>query len=153
MLSDFGLSVILAELEGTPYLTPSMGGTIRYAAPEIYAFSEDSTNVRVTTRSDVYSFGSVTYQVSVCCSSHLVQVIILLFQTLSGQVPYHNIPRDCNVLWQLFKGIRPERPSNDWFTDDHWVFINKCWNKIPSERPTIQDVLSYLHFCFDKSSA
>ena len=79
LLSDFGLSVILAELEGASYLTSSMGGTIRYAAPEIYAFQEDSTNVRVSTRSDVYSFGSVMYQVSVYCSSHVLQVIILLF--------------------------------------------------------------------------
>jgi serine/threonine protein kinase len=81
LLSDFGLSVVLVELEGSPFLTSSMGGTIRYAAPEIYIRQDGdvSRSVRISACSDVYSFGGVTYQVSELCRplSDVVDIFLL----------------------------------------------------------------------------
>jgi serine/threonine protein kinase len=64
-LSDFGLSTLIAEFQGTSYFTSSIRGAVRYAAPEIYATSgpDPIPSVRVSTHSDIYSFGSVMLQV------------------------------------------------------------------------------------------
>ena len=72
-LSDFGLSTILAEFQGTSYFTSSIGGAVRWAAPELYYVPdtpeddeddfETSANA-LTEQSDIYSFGCIMLQVS-----------------------------------------------------------------------------------------
>ena len=62
-LCDFGLSSIAAEFQGTSYLTSTIGGNVRWAAPELYRINEDDSIPTVTTQSDIYSFGSVVLEV------------------------------------------------------------------------------------------
>jgi serine/threonine protein kinase len=62
-VADFGMSNIKAEFQGTSYFTSSIGGAIRWAAPELYRIYEDYAFPEVTAACDVYSYGSVTLQV------------------------------------------------------------------------------------------
>jgi serine/threonine protein kinase len=62
-LADFGLSNVVAETHGPLYVTSSIGGSVRWAAPEHFRLSEGSHVSTVTTRGDIYSYGSVTLQV------------------------------------------------------------------------------------------
>ncbi|EGO24680.1 hypothetical protein SERLADRAFT_438301 [Serpula lacrymans var. lacrymans S7.9] len=114
-LSDFGLSNIMLELEGTSYLTSSVGGAVRWAAPELFKISEDDNVPKATTESDIYSLGSVALQV------------------LSGKIPYYYLRQEQRVLLLLFMGHKPRRPSID---DTHWAFINRCWSS-PEHRPSV----------------
>ena len=63
-LSDFGLSVLAQDLD-IPSMTQtsaSAGGSLRWSAPELYNFGNESPKVSLF--SDVYSFGSVALEVS-----------------------------------------------------------------------------------------
>lgn len=63
-LSDFGMSTVIAEFHTASYYTSSIGGAIRYAAPELYDLFEDSPLASVNPCTDIYSFGSVMLQVN-----------------------------------------------------------------------------------------
>lgn len=43
-------------------------------------------------------------------------------------------------MFALFRGRRPERPTEPWVMDTHWDFIRDCWNIEPSARPRTNDV-------------
>jgi serine/threonine protein kinase len=62
-LADFGLSNVVAEACGPLYVTSSIGGSVRWAAPEYFRISEGSSVSTVTTHGDIYSYGSVMLQV------------------------------------------------------------------------------------------
>lgn len=125
-LSDFGLSTIIAEFQGTSYYTSSIHGNIRWTAPELYRIDAVPS---VTFFSDVYSFGSVMHQV------------------LSGCIPYHNFKSDVQVLLCLINRIRPERPIHN-VSDAHWCFIQRCWVDNPRARPSITEVLAAISFFY-----
>lgn len=67
-LVDFGLSTIQAEFQGTSFITSTVGGAMRYRAPELLPAIEadvhDVFKPILTTMCDVYSLGSVILQVS-----------------------------------------------------------------------------------------
>ena len=66
-LADFGLSTIVMEFIGPSYLTSTIRGNIRWAAAELFEVPEDDVEeaaVSLSTECDVYSFGSITLQVS-----------------------------------------------------------------------------------------
>ncbi|KAG1887175.1 kinase-like domain-containing protein [Suillus subluteus] len=96
-LADFGLSGTLTQLPGMSYLAMShyRPGALRWAAPELFS-TEESAPV-VTTRSDIYSFGSIALQV------------------LTGNIPW---PHLINLTAILHKMIFEEtHPCPD---NDHW---------------------------------
>ena len=68
-LSDFGLSRIFVEATRSGYLTSSIRGSVRWAAPELFAVDEKEEEepvlVAPTPESDIYSFGSTMLQVRV----------------------------------------------------------------------------------------
>ena len=72
-LTDFGLSVLAQDFNLPPMtqFTSGIGGSIRWTAPELYAFDLD-TPPRLTLQTDVYSFGSVAYEVLVQTSRYLL---------------------------------------------------------------------------------
>ncbi|KAF8835362.1 kinase-like protein [Paxillus ammoniavirescens] len=93
-LPDFGLSGIVKEFLGTSYLSSSMNGTARWAAPEIFTTLDDESSVWIPTeQSDLYSLGSI------------------MLQVCSGDVPYVNLQRDLQVLLALSKGVKLSRPQ------------------------------------------
>jgi hypothetical protein len=64
LLIDFGLSQIISDIHGSSYLTSKAGGAARWAAIEFYHVGYGSEPPAVSTHSDVYSLGSVAFQVS-----------------------------------------------------------------------------------------
>jgi serine/threonine protein kinase len=61
--ADFGLSNIVFEAYGPLYVTLSIGGAVRWAAPKHFHISDGNRVSTVTTHSDIYSYGSVMLQV------------------------------------------------------------------------------------------
>ncbi|KAF9228878.1 kinase-like protein [Gyrodon lividus] len=128
-LSDFGLSSIVVEFQGTSYLSSSVNGTTRWAAPEIFTMQDDESSVWVPTeQSDIYSFGSI------------------ILQVLSGEVPYADLKRDVQVLLALSQGVKPSRPQTPWLNDRFWDFIQRCWltEEHGAKRPSAEEALSFI---------
>jgi hypothetical protein len=61
-----------------------------------------------------------------------------LLQVLSGKLPYHHLPKDAEVLINLYYGIHPPRPAD--LADEHWALISRCWAEDPCTRPDIKEV-------------
>ncbi|KAF9487899.1 hypothetical protein BDN71DRAFT_1404066, partial [Pleurotus eryngii] len=40
-LSDFGLSTVISDIQGVSTFTSSIGGNVRFAAPELYKVGDD----------------------------------------------------------------------------------------------------------------
>ena len=68
----------------------------------------------------------------------------------SGLKPYHQYERDHVVYSQITSGQAPARkdyPNFDKYAplpDETWALLEKCWEKEPEKRPTIQDVVDEL---------
>ncbi|KAJ7743314.1 kinase-like protein [Mycena metata] len=137
-LCDFGLSSIVVEFCGTTGLTSCIGGAVRWADAALFRLpsSEDGideggeiarqpgeTEPVITTRSDIYSFGSVTLEI------------------LSGRIPYHYLRQDAQVVIELHKGNKPRRPAVSFVTDAQWAFIQRCWASDPLQRPDAAEVM------------
>ncbi|KAH7904083.1 kinase-like domain-containing protein [Hygrophoropsis aurantiaca] len=123
-LSDFGLSAVIHEFEGTSYFTSSIRGAVRWMAPEIYDISDPSLP---TKRSDIYSFGCV------------------MLQVLSGAVPYSKYGSDAHVLVAMSQKLKPDRPSTPKIDDRDWEFMKRCWSAREKGlyRPTINEVVDF----------
>ncbi|KAH7919501.1 kinase-like protein [Leucogyrophana mollusca] len=129
-LSDFGLSTVVHQFQGTHYFTSSIRGAVRWAAPELFEVSEDDIDSPPlpTTRSDIYSFGSV------------------MLQTLSGAIPYCHLRNDAQVLIAKVKGSTPKRPPSHEVNDVQWDFIQRCWSthKRGIDRPSINEIVDFV---------
>jgi serine/threonine protein kinase len=126
-LCDFGLSTLMIAFHGTSFYISTVGGNARWAAPEIYRVTDDDEVERsVTVQSDVYSFGCI------------------MLEIFSGQVPYHYLVREAQVLMELQNGNRPRRPNGECITDTLWDIINACWADKPNDRPAMEKVGRYI---------
>lgn len=64
-LCDFGLSNIMVEFQVTSLITSTVAGACRWAAPELFPVGTvDEMQPTITKACDIYSFGSITLQVS-----------------------------------------------------------------------------------------
>ncbi|KAJ7731934.1 TKL/TKL-ccin protein kinase [Mycena maculata] len=126
-LCDFGLSTIVVEICGTSSLTSCIGGAVRWADASLYSLStedgEEQPTPAITTRSDIYSFGSVTLEI------------------LSGRIPYHYLRSDAQVVIEIHKGNKPRRPAQSFVTDTQWAFIQRCWAAESDARPDAAEVV------------
>ncbi|KAF9644398.1 kinase-like protein [Thelephora ganbajun] len=125
LLQDFRLSKTAYDVSGPTAVTHTIerhtpGGIepVRWMAPETF-------NPRVgSTRSDIWSFGMVMYEI------------------LTKNDPYH----ECSmftVIAKVANGVTPSRPET--ITNDKvWDLMKDCWMLKPSERPPIQDVIRRL---------
>ncbi|OJA09216.1 hypothetical protein AZE42_00669 [Rhizopogon vesiculosus] len=129
-LADFGLSIILKEHD---MVSHSVTGAARWAAPELFSFSEDETPGNfLSLQSDMYSFGSI------------------MFQILSGTIPYHKLLGNNQVIGAIIKGSKPPRPEDPQIriSDQHWDFIQECWLPIERRysRPSANDAYDFLQY-------
>ena len=107
-LSDFGLSQIFMEATGSCYLTSTIRGSVRWAAPELFEVDEEEqepVHVVPNTQSDIYSFGSTMLQVCVvsvcdCDVKHMFNAVAGTDR--QGTIPLLQIRRTnsgCIVSW------------------------------------------------------
>ena len=86
-------------------------------------------NSRPTKESDCYALGMV------------------IFEVLSGQIPFKRDGHELAVMREILEGEHPERPQGAEgarFTDDLWGMLKWCWSHQPKARPTVEAVLRHL---------
>jgi len=128
-LADFGFLPVVLDFRTAPYLSTAIGNSVRWAAPELFEIPDttDGPPLQLTMQSDIYSLGSI------------------ILQVLSGDVPYHEIKRDDQVLYAIAQGMKPSRPETSNVTDEHWEYIQQCWSsRRENRRPSAIDVSAFL---------
>ncbi|KAJ8580372.1 kinase-like protein [Rhizopogon salebrosus TDB-379] len=120
-LTDFGLATVVEDTE-LQLSTTTLGFDFdsRWRAPEVIAIDHDDSE-RPTFKSDIYSFGSVTFFI------------------MSGDKPWKG-KKQSQICIGLLRRVTPARPDN--ILDDHWNLIRKCWSREPQDRPNSAQVLS-----------
>ncbi|KAG2072300.1 kinase-like protein [Suillus decipiens] len=131
-LTNFGLSTVLGGLlddfanEGSKI----RHGAIRWTAPELLTPHDHPTDLKPTTKHDMYSFGRV------------------MFHVLSLVVPWHDID-DYKILQRILRGEDISRPeisdATSDITDVRWSQIEQCWSVDPSARPSALMVLDFIN--------
>ncbi|KAJ3530194.1 hypothetical protein NMY22_g8674 [Coprinellus aureogranulatus] len=136
-LADFGLSTLSdpALLGWTSIRTTAAkaAGTARWQAPELLD-PDDDAEIKITPKSDVYSYGCVCYE---------------SLKIMTGNLPFYHIKNNLAGLIHVREGAQPRKPSPEdpafqkfGLTEDIWDFMVTCWNQDPAERPTAQDICS-----------
>ncbi|KAJ3742898.1 TKL/TKL-ccin protein kinase [Lentinula detonsa] len=133
-LCDFGLSNIISDFQSVSSTHSTISGAIRWADATLFmqqatqsgeSDEQEQMMPTLTTKSDIYSFGSVTLEI------------------LSGRIPYHYIRGDAQVIFELAHGRKPRRPTASIVTDSQWEFIlSRCWHDVPDLRPDIDEVVN-----------
>jgi serine/threonine protein kinase len=89
-------------------------GVLPYIAPEVLRGHQ------YTKSSDIYSFG------------------IIMFEYLTGIIPFSNISHNFILASNICKGFRPEIPN---YLPKLFVeLITKCWDSEPANRPNVEEL-------------
>ena len=137
-LTDYGLIAIMSNpstVDPGSTAAPS-AGTVQYMAPELLNPSGSGLEDSVSTKkSDIYSFGMVTYEVRKRCFTSDV-VTKGSMQITTGQQPFPGV-RDGTIIYNVVAGERPLRPleSNEWASENVWELIYRCWSSWLDSRP------------------
>lgn len=124
-VADFGLANFGDSTSGSG--SAHATGAIGWTAPELLSSAGFETeNPRSTTYSDIYSFGSVCWEI------------------YTGKVPFHEF-RMVQALSRIINGHRPSRPSGDReMRQGLWAMVKACWRHNPLTRPSAQKILDFL---------
>ena len=118
---------------------------MRWAAPELVL---SQAGMKLTTKSDIYSFGCIGLQESPLDTAYSYSFMFL--QVLSGEKPWSEAQTNANVVIRIAQGYQPGRPDTRAMDDLHWDFVQQCWSSI-SERPSadriVTSVLQFLSSC------
>jgi len=83
-------------------------------------------------------------QITASKSTDVFSFAMLAVEVFSGKVPFWSMT-DRFAAVQVAKGGRPAKPQAAeqlGLSEEIWEFIEKCWSEIPSERPTIDEVVT-----------
>ncbi|EIW78316.1 kinase-like protein [Coniophora puteana RWD-64-598 SS2] len=97
--------------------------SIAWMAPEIF---DEGTFGRMvfTTKSDMYAFGGVCYEL------------------FCGKTPFRGL-RDAVIIFRILRGRTPDRIDGPHVDDSVWAFMQQCWRKEPTERPTAKEAVEF----------
>ncbi|KAF8345488.1 kinase-like domain-containing protein [Amanita rubescens] len=118
-ISDFG-STRHSEATVTQSTTAL---SLAFAAPELFGMCIKCGHK--TMKTDVYAFGCLYYS------------------TFFDTVPFHGT-NDFKIIRLLMKGKRPRRLESPRMADNTWNLIQRCWESIPSKRPTMEQIVDML---------
>ncbi|KZO99074.1 kinase-like protein [Calocera viscosa TUFC12733] len=133
-LADFGLSRVLAEVEGSESSEASASrGNARWMAPErlapdIYGMTHITS---FTPATDVYSFGMVIYEI------------------FTDQIPFCETRNHFSIPAKVLAGDRPLHPGS-WtatekgLSDTMWGIAQDCWKENWKERPRAEELVRRL---------
>jgi hypothetical protein len=67
----------------------------------------------------------------------------------SGDIPFHEMKNDFQVMTAVMRGTRPSRPSYDTclirgLDDELWSLIELCWTQEPNNRPAAHQIVERL---------
>ncbi|THH32597.1 hypothetical protein EUX98_g1594 [Antrodiella citrinella] len=146
LISDFGLAVFADGASKT--FGSVRGGNIRWLAPEVMDPTQyKSESVRPTYAADIYSFAC------------------LCVELYTANAPFMEHTSDFAVLGLVLDGSRPRKPQfvfpvPDGDNESHnepesqvfkeigdglWSILERCWSHVPSERPSVGEVLGLLY--------
>jgi serine/threonine protein kinase len=113
LIGDFGTSRF--ELDDATFTSDA--GTAHYAAPELF-----QDTIPITTQADVFSFGSVLYE------------IILGYPVFGPSEP------PCPIMRSVLAGDMPRVPEEcGKFMQN---LIPRCWSQKPEDRPSMGDIFN-----------
>ncbi|KAF9643891.1 kinase-like protein [Thelephora ganbajun] len=128
-LADFSLITLIPD-QSKFVSTCIESGTFLWMSPELLDPESFSLKgICPTKESDCYALGMVVYE------------------TLSGQVPFGKRGGPFAALSKVLGGERPARPQGEGgklITDDIWEVVELCWRPQPSDRAIANDVLECL---------
>ncbi|XP_022797342.1 fibroblast growth factor receptor 1-like [Stylophora pistillata] len=118
-ISDFGLALIRDKYQQYLYCTAIRKGRlpIKWTAPEHLFNVSDAKNLRVSEKSDVWSYGIVLFEIF----------------TLGG-VPYPGW-NEWKVVYEL-KVNKYRMPQPEHVSEELYQLMVDCWNEDPDVRPT-----------------
>lgn len=144
-LADFGVSIVATEsCFKWSGVGVSRAGTLRWLAPELL----DGSCPHNTLQTDIYAFACVCYEVRKF-TMHTMLACLMISQLHSGNIPFHDLKREGQVIILVSQGHRPTRHS--YISDGVWTLIQECWKQDPSARPTSREILDRL-LCQGKPS-
>ena len=123
-IGDFGLATVKTRWSGShQFQQPT--GSILWMAPEVIRMQEDNP---YTNQSDVYSFG------------------IVLYELMTGQLPYTNISNKDQILFMVGKGyLRPDYNKIRSDTPKRFkILFQDCCKFDREQRPLFPQILSVL---------
>lgn len=118
-ITDFGLALIRDKYQQYLYCTAVRKGRlpIKWTAPEHLFKGSDEKNVRVSEKSDVWSYGIVLFEIFTV-----------------GGVPYPGW-NEWKVVYEL-KVNKYRMPQPEHVSDELYQLMADCWNEDPDARPT-----------------
>ncbi|CAE6424869.1 unnamed protein product [Rhizoctonia solani] len=120
-IGDFGASKFQGdESIGFSTTVNQIAGTMRWMAPEMFSGGSRGREV------DVYALG------------------MTILEIVTGKVPFWDYDNDFQIIGAITRGTKPACPEKIVTGSKLWVLLNKCWNQVPRERPTADQVLNEL---------
>ncbi|KAF9259339.1 kinase-like protein, partial [Marasmius fiardii PR-910] len=126
-LADFGLATaaMTSTLLSTATASSGAKGTMRWMAPELFAFED--TQIDDDPTGDIYAYACTVYEI------------------VAEQIPFANLRHDAQVMFQVLSGNRPNRPTTTaWCPNNIWALVEKCWAQESHLRPTATAVHAFL---------
>jgi serine/threonine protein kinase len=140
LITDFGLAMVVRNLDSILSAPLQHGHTQRWAAPEIL---KEGPNSR---KADVFAFAMVMIEVCHGWSTArrvLAYRRLILMQVFTGAIPFGNC-LDFQVMVATMEGRRPPRPTHPIFTEQLWTLMQQCWNHDPHLRPEASEALEII---------
>ncbi|KAF9239435.1 kinase-like domain-containing protein [Melanogaster broomeanus] len=125
-IADFGLAIAVAESDESMSIHSHICAP-RWAASELFIHPDLEISRPIpTTKSDIYSFACVVWQL------------------LSGQIPFPHISKPTHVIILKYQGKDPldDRPPS--LAVNQWEFLQAAWSKQPEARPSIDQAFAFI---------
>ncbi|KAG9045167.1 hypothetical protein FS837_006935 [Tulasnella sp. UAMH 9824] len=128
VLCDLGLARLHDENFTRLESTGSFKGSLRWCSPELFNDQPRSP------QSDMWAWAWLVWEI------------------MTGRLPYHEAKADYAVLAKIFEAKRPEVDNNVQLADcaELWDLMTKCWETRPTARPTSAEckaVVSWMPRC------